>query len=89
MSTLALAPTLLDRLGGEPTLDDELAGVWEGLAAHRRVECPVCRGEMEPDYGAHARQPDDSGAARIREAGCRAGPRPEGGRCTACGATLR
>ena len=54
MSTLAVAPTLLDRVGGEPTLDDFLAGVWEGLAAHQTVECPVCRGEMDPVYGAHA-----------------------------------
>ena len=54
MSTLAVAPTLLDRVGGEPTLDDLLAGVWEGLAAHETVECPVCRGEMEPVYGAHS-----------------------------------
>ncbi len=69
MSTLAVAPTLLDRVGGEPTLDDMLAGVWEGLAAHRVVECPVCRGEMDPEDGAHAR--------------------PIGGRCAACGTTLR
>jgi hypothetical protein len=50
-----VAPTLLDRVGGEPTLDDLVAGVWEGLAAHQVVECPVCRGEMDPEYGAHAR----------------------------------
>ena len=55
MSTLAVAPTLLDRVGGEPTLDDMLVGAWEGLAAHKVVECPVCRGEMDPVYGAHAR----------------------------------
>ena len=54
MSTLAVAPTLLDRIGGEPTLDDVLASVREGLAAHRSVECPVCRGVMDPEYGAHA-----------------------------------
>jgi hypothetical protein len=89
MSTLAVAPTLLDRTGGEPTLDDLLVGVWEGLAAHRAVECPACWGEMEPEYGAHSRQPDSSGAAQSGEAGCRAARRPEGGRCTACGATLR
>jgi hypothetical protein len=67
--TLAVAPTLLDRMGGEPTLDDVLVGMWEGLAAHRAVECVACRGEMEPEYSAHSR--------------------PVGGRCTACGATLR
>jgi hypothetical protein len=42
-------------VGGEPTLDALLAGVWEGLAAHRSVGCPVCDGQMTPDYGAHAR----------------------------------
>jgi hypothetical protein len=54
VNTLAVAPRLLDRVGGEPTLDDVLAGVWEGLAAHQAVECPVCRGQMDPVYGAHA-----------------------------------
>ncbi len=47
--------SLFDRMGGEPTLDDLLAGVWEGLTAHRDVACPVCGGRMLPDYGAHAR----------------------------------
>jgi hypothetical protein len=42
-------------LGGEPTLDALVAGVWEGLAAHRSVGCPVCGEEMVPEYGAHAR----------------------------------
>ncbi|MFZ0091983.1 MAG: hypothetical protein WAL63_20965 [Solirubrobacteraceae bacterium] len=41
-------------LGGEPTLDMVMAGVWEGLAAHRSAACPMCGGEMTPDYGAHA-----------------------------------
>jgi hypothetical protein len=41
-------------VGGEPTLDALLAGVWEGLVAHRSVPCPVCGDEMKPDYGAHA-----------------------------------
>jgi hypothetical protein len=49
------APSLLDDLGGEPTLDELIAGVWEGLAAHHAVACPVCGGEMRPGYGAHAR----------------------------------
>jgi hypothetical protein len=40
--------------GGEPTLDSLLSGMWEGLAAHRSVPCPLCGGEMTPDYGAHA-----------------------------------
>ena len=69
MSTLAVAPTLLDRVGGEPTLDDLIAGVWEGLVALQTVECPVCRGEMDPERSAHART--------------------IGGRCGACGTTLR
>jgi len=49
------APSLFDHLGGEPTLDELLVGVWEGLAAHRAQVCPACGGEMEPVYGAHAR----------------------------------
>ncbi len=55
MSALAMLPTLFDDLGGEPTLDDVIAGAWEGLAAHRSVECPVCGGALEPQYGAQAR----------------------------------
>ena len=42
-------------LGGEPTLDALVTEVWEGLAAHRSVGCPVCGEEMLPAYGAHAR----------------------------------
>jgi hypothetical protein len=48
------APSRFDGVGGEPTLDELLAGVWEGLAAHRVVSCPVCGADMEPEYGAHA-----------------------------------
>jgi hypothetical protein len=55
VSTLALAPSLFEDVGGEPTLDDLLVGVWEGLAAHASAQCPVCGGEMGPEYGAHAR----------------------------------
>ena len=47
-------PSLLGVVGGEPTLDELLAGVWEGLTAHAAVRCPVCGGEMEPEYGVHA-----------------------------------
>ena len=67
MNTLAVAPTLLDHVGGEPTLDDLLAGVWEGLTAHRVAECPVCHGEMGPEYGAHSRPV----AGRCRTCGTR------------------
>jgi hypothetical protein len=48
-------PTLFDAAGGEPMLDEVLVGVWEGLTAHRVVECPVCGAEMEPEYAMHAR----------------------------------
>jgi hypothetical protein len=48
------APSLFDSVGGEPTLDEVLAGVWEGLTAHRVVSCPVCGADMEPRYGTHA-----------------------------------
>ncbi len=41
-------------VGGEPTLDALVAGVWEGLAAHESAVCLGCGGEMRPDYGAHA-----------------------------------
>jgi hypothetical protein len=54
VSTLTLAPSLFEPVGGEPTLDDVIAGVWEGLTAHRVVACPVCADEMAPEYGAHA-----------------------------------
>jgi hypothetical protein len=40
-------------VGGEPTLDALVSGVWEGLAAHRAEPCPMCGGEMAPAYGAH------------------------------------
>jgi hypothetical protein len=49
------APSSSEAVGGEPTLDEVLSGVWEGLAAHRVAECPVCGGEMEPEYGVHPR----------------------------------
>jgi hypothetical protein len=57
VTALALAPRLapLENLGGEPTLDELLTGVWEGLAAHHPAACPVCDGDMTPEYGVHAR----------------------------------
>jgi hypothetical protein len=55
LATVEHAPrTLFDASGGEPMLDDLIVGVWEGLAAHRIVECPVCGSEMRPEYGAQA-----------------------------------
>jgi hypothetical protein len=53
-SRLGSAPSLFDGAGGEPTLDELIVGVWEGLSAHRVVSCPVCAADMHPDYGAHA-----------------------------------
>ncbi len=49
------APSLLDELGGEPTLDELLVGVWEGLVAQRQVACPMCGAELVPEYAAHVR----------------------------------
>ena len=41
-------------VGGEHTLEDLILGAWEGLAAHHAVHCPLCQGEMAPQYGPHA-----------------------------------
>jgi hypothetical protein len=51
MSALLTAdtPSLLDGWGGEPTLDDVLSSVWEGLTAQSVVTCPVCASEMKPE----------------------------------------
>jgi hypothetical protein len=40
--------------GGQATLEDVVSGAWEGLVAHRGVDCPVCGGHMSPRYGAGA-----------------------------------
>ena len=53
--TLTGALSLLDPVGAEGTLDDLIVALWEDLGADRRVECPVCGGEMRPAYTAHAR----------------------------------
>lgn len=57
MSTLTLAPPLFGDLGGEPTLDEFLTGVWEGLVAHHLAACPVCGGQMMPLHTAEASRP--------------------------------
>ena len=49
MNTLAAAPALLDHTQQEPTLDELLARVWEGLSECAVVECPVCGGQMDPE----------------------------------------
>ena len=72
--------SLFDGAGGEPTLDDVLAGVWEGLAARATAVCPICGERMEPISGAR------SDRAR-RPKGERAHG-PEGARCTSCGSSL-
>jgi hypothetical protein len=54
VATECAPPSLFDAVGGEPTLDELLASVWEGLTAHAVVKCPACGAEMEPEYGAHA-----------------------------------
>jgi len=48
-------------IGGEPnrtTLEDLIAGVWEGLAVHGTSPCPVCGAAMQARFGAHARPVD-------------------------------
>jgi hypothetical protein len=48
-------------MGGEPnrtTLEDVIAGVWEGLAVHGASACPVCGATMQARYWAHARPVD-------------------------------
>ena len=55
MQAVALAPSELDRAHGERALDDVIVHAWEELIEGRGSPCPVCGGEMEPEYGAHAR----------------------------------
>jgi tRNA(Ile2) C34 agmatinyltransferase TiaS len=45
-------------MGGETTLEELIAGVWEGLAVHGTSSCPVCGAQMEARHGAHARPVD-------------------------------
>jgi hypothetical protein len=71
--------SLFDGEGDEPTLDDVLAGVWEGLAVRGTAACPICGGPIEASYGGR----DDEGP----RAGGRAGA-PESARCTSCGSSL-
>jgi hypothetical protein len=44
-----------ENLGGEPSLDIMVSGMWEGLAVHRSVDCPLCGAEIVPVYGVHHR----------------------------------
>ncbi len=49
------SPSLFDGAGGGQTLDEVLSGAWEELAAQTATRCPMCLGDMEPEYGAHSR----------------------------------
>ena len=62
----AHGPRLFDDLGGEPTLDDVLAGAWEGLTARRMVACVVCGGPMAPPRPATAQRVE----GRCEHCGC-------------------
>ena len=55
--TTALAPAgqrsfsdSLEPGGEERRLGRLIAGLWERLATHARVVCPICGGRMEPQY---------------------------------------
>jgi len=72
-------PAGCDHVGGEPTLDDLIAGVWEGLTAQVTVACPICGGEMEPESGVDVRQPPGWGQAPRRVIS---------GHCGSCGTAL-
>jgi hypothetical protein len=39
----------------ERRLDEVIDSLWDRLIGHRPAECPVCGGEMHPEYGAGAR----------------------------------
>ena len=54
MAMATLAQVSRDPPRPEPTLDEALRGIWAGLVQGRTVLCPVCRGEMAPQYGAQA-----------------------------------
>ena len=49
------SPALFDGAGGGQTLDEVLSGAWEELTAQAVARCPMCLGDMEPEYGAHSR----------------------------------
>jgi hypothetical protein len=54
VSALTLEPRLFESPGAPPTLDQRLVSAWDGLIARSAVECPVCGGAMEPEFGAQA-----------------------------------
>ncbi len=55
MPAVAVAPSESHRGHGERALDDVIVRAWEELTEGRGCACPVCGGEMAPEYGAQAR----------------------------------
>jgi hypothetical protein len=53
----ALAAPVLDRGASTPrlravrTLDTAISALWARISADHAVACPICRGEMQPEYG--------------------------------------
>jgi hypothetical protein len=53
----ALATPVLDRGTSTPrlravrTLDTAISALWAQITADRAVACPICHGEMQPQYG--------------------------------------
>jgi hypothetical protein len=56
-------PAVRGEVCGVPTLDDLLAGAWEGLSVCEAVGCPMCGGAMESRGGGVAFRADASGDA--------------------------
>jgi DNA-directed RNA polymerase subunit RPC12/RpoP len=54
-ATLLACSSIFDSVGEGATLDELVVSVWEDLSADRDVACPVCAGQMRPEYGVHAR----------------------------------
>jgi DNA-directed RNA polymerase subunit RPC12/RpoP len=48
-------------------LDELIVRAWEELTADRAVTCPVCGGDMNPEYGVQARPI----SGRCRDCGAR------------------
>lgn len=54
MPMLAVAPLGFAVAERDQTLAWLIGEAWEELSAGRCVECPVCHGEMKPEYGHQA-----------------------------------
>jgi hypothetical protein len=71
MSAPALASPLFEhsvgarRFVAAPTLDAAISALWARTSAGRAVACPLCQGEMQPQYGSGARPV----AGRCRDCG--------------------